>query len=189
MIQISSENMDGVWFTAAVNEKGQLVACAFSDRNKEAAELAVKETVPVDFSTQNDSFLNRRLQELRGLFFGRGRMDLKELDLSRVAGFRKRVYLQLSRIPRGKVTTYGIIARKLGSISYSRAVGLANAMNPLPLAIPCHRVLPSSLHVGNYGMPGRKPSDGGYMKRALLEREGVEFQGDRVSREYVWYPN
>lgn len=181
--------MDGVWFTAAVNEKGQLVACAFSDRNKEAAELAVKETVPVDFSTQNDSFLNRRLQELRGLFFGRGRMDLKELDLSRVAGFRKRVYLQLSRIPRGKVTTYGIIARKLGSISYSRAVGLANAMNPLPLAIPCHRVLPSSLHVGNYGMPGRKPSDGGYMKRALLEREGVEFQGDRVSREYVWYPN
>ena len=85
MIQISSENMDGVWFTAAVNEKGQLVACAFSDRNKEAAELAVKETVPVDFSTQNDSFLNRKLQELRGLFFGRGRMDLKELDLSRAS--------------------------------------------------------------------------------------------------------
>lgn len=189
MIQISSENMDGVWFTAAVNEKGQLVACAFSDRNKEAAELTVKETVPVDFSTQNDSFLNRRLQELRGLFFGRGRMDLKELDLSRVSGFRKRVYLQLSRIPRGKVTTYGIIARRLGSITYSRAVGLANGMNPLPLAIPCHRVLPSSLHVGNYGMPGRKPCDGSYMKRALLEREGVKFQGDRVSKEYVWYPD
>ena len=188
MIQISSENLDGVWFTAAVNEKGQLVACAFSDRNREAAELAVKGTVPVDFSTQTDSFLNRKLQELRSLFSGRGRMDLKELDLSRVSDFRRRVYFQLSRIPRGKVTTYGMIARKLGSITYSRAVGLANAMNPLPLAIPCHRVLPSSLLVGNYGMPGREPRDGGYIKRALLEREGVKFQGDRVSKEYVWNP-
>jgi methylated-DNA-[protein]-cysteine S-methyltransferase len=180
--------MDGIWFAAAVNGKGQLVACAFSDRNKEAAESAVKERIPVDFSTQNDSFLNRRLQELRGLFSGRGKIDLKELDLSRVSGFRKRVYLQLSRIPRGKVTTYGMIARKLGSVTYSRAVGMANAMNPLPLAIPCHRVLPSSLHVGMYGIPGGRSSEGGYMKRALLEREGVRFQGDRVSKEYVWYP-
>jgi len=187
VIQISSENNDGVWFTAAVNEKGQLVACAFSDKGKEEAELVVKESTRVDFSTQNDSLLNRRLQELYALFSGRGRLDLKELDLSRITGFRKRVYLQLARIPRGKVTTYGNIARKLGSLTYSRAVGMANAMNPLPLAIPCHRVLPSSLHVGKYGMPGRRPSDGGYMKRALLEREGVQFQGDRVSKEYLWY--
>ena len=188
MIQISSENMEGVWFTAAVNEKGQLVACAFSDRDKELSEAVVRGAIAVDFSTQNDSFLNRRLQELHSLFSGTGRMDLKELDLSRVSGFRRRVYLQLSRIPRGRVTTYGAIAKRLGSLTYSRAVGLANAMNPLPLAIPCHRVLPSSLRVGNYGMPGRKPVDGGYMKRALLEREGVKFQGDRVSRECVWSP-
>ena len=189
MIQISSENKGGVWFTAAVNERGQLAACAFSDKDKHASELVVKEAIRVDFSTQTDFFLNRRLQELYSLFLGRGKLGLKELDLSHVSGFRKRVYLQLARIPRGKVTTYGSIARKLGSITYSRAVGMANAMNPLPLALPCHRVLPSSFHVGKYGMPGRRPSDGGYMKRALLEREGVKFQGDRVSKEYVWYPN
>jgi len=188
VIQISSENKDGVWFTAAVNERGQLVACAFSDRDKEESERAVKETIRVDFSNQNDSFLNRRLQELYALFLGKGRMGLKELDLSHVTGFRRRVYLQLCRIPRGKVTTYGAIAKRLGSIAYSRAVGTANAMNPLPLAIPCHRVLPSSLRVGKYGMPGRKPSEGGYMKRSLLEREGVKFHRDRVSKEYVWYP-
>ena len=188
VIQISSENKDGVWFTAAVNERGQLVACAFSDRDKEASERVVKDTIRVDFSTQNDSLLNRTLQELYGLFLGKGKMHLKELDLSHVSGFRKRVYLQLSRIPRGKVTTYGAIAKVLGSITYSRAVGTANAMNPLPLAIPCHRVLPSSLHVGNYGMPGGKPSDGAYMKRALLEREGVKFQGARVSKEFLWDP-
>ena len=76
MIQISSENMEGVWFTAAVNEKGQLVACAFSDRDKELSEAVVRGAIAVDFSTQNDSFLNRRLQELHSLFSGTGRMDL-----------------------------------------------------------------------------------------------------------------
>ena len=79
MIQISSDIKDGVWFTAAVNERGQLVACAFSDKGKEEAELVVKESTRVDFSTQNDSLLNRRLQELYALFSGRGKLGLKDL--------------------------------------------------------------------------------------------------------------
>jgi O-6-methylguanine DNA methyltransferase len=178
-----------MWFTAAVNEEGKLVACAFSDRSKQESEKAVRETTPVDFSTENDSSLNRRLQELYSVFSGKGRIELKELDLTYVSEFRKRVYIQLCRIPRGKVTTYGAIARRLGSRAYSRAVGLAAAMNPLPLAIPCHRVVPSSLLVGNYGMPGRKPSEGAYVKRDLLDREGVKFQGNRVSKECVWFPD
>jgi O-6-methylguanine DNA methyltransferase len=188
VIQISSEKWSGIWFTAAVNEKGKLVACAFSDRSKQDSERAVRETAQVDFSNENDSLLNRRLQELYSIFSGRGRIDLKGLDLTHVSEFRKRVYIQLSRIPRGKVTTYGAIAKKLGSRTYSRAVGLATAMNPLPLAIPCHRVVPSSLHVGNYGTPGRKPSEGTPVKRGLLDREGVKFQGGRVSKECVWFP-
>ena len=189
MIQISSENLSGIWFTAAVNEEGKLVACAFSDRSRQETEKAVRATAHVDFSNENDSSLNQRLQELYSLFSGKGKIDLKWLDLTHVSEFRKRVYIQLCRIPRGKVTTYGAIARKLGSRTYSRAVGLAAAMNPLPLAIPCHRVVPSSLHVGNYGMPGRKPSQGGYVKRGLLNREGVRFRGKRVSKECVWSPD
>jgi methylated-DNA-[protein]-cysteine S-methyltransferase len=177
-----------MWFTAAVNESGKLVACAFSDRSRLESERAVRESTQVDFSNENDSSLNRRLQELYSLFSGKGRIDLKELDLTHVSDFRKRVYIQLCRIPRGKVTTYGAIARKLGSRTYSRAVGLAAAMNPLPLAVPCHRVVPSSLRVGNYGMPGRKPSQGAKVKRSILSREGVKFRGNRVSKECVWSP-
>jgi methylated-DNA-[protein]-cysteine S-methyltransferase len=109
-------------------------------------------------------------------------------DLSSVSVFRRDVYRTLCKIPLGKVTTYGAIARKLGGRKYARAVGTAVATNPLPLVVPCHRVVPSSLKVGNYGMGGRDPSKGGYMKRMLLEREGVRFQGDKVSKQSIWIP-
>jgi O-6-methylguanine DNA methyltransferase len=188
VIQLSSENKNGVWFTAATNERGQLVACAFSDRSKKAAERIVKETVHVDSHTGNSSAAKRKMRMLQSFYSGDGNTDLKSLDLSNVSDFRRRVYLQLCRIPLGKVTTYGAIAKKIGSRRASRAVGTAVAKNPVPLVIPCHRVVPSTLHVGNYGTPGRNPSEGTYVKRALLSREGVKFQGNRISRECLWIP-
>jgi methylated-DNA-[protein]-cysteine S-methyltransferase len=113
---------------------------------------------------------------------------LRVVDLSTVSGFRRKVYNQLSKIPLGKVTTYGAIAVKLGGKKYARAVGTAVATNPLPLLIPCHRVVPWSLRVGNYGMCGRDPSKGGYMKQELLLREGVRFEGERISKQSTWNP-
>jgi methylated-DNA-[protein]-cysteine S-methyltransferase len=115
-------------------------------------------------------------------------VNMKTLDLSHVSPFRRRVYRQLLRIPRGRVATYGAVANRIGGRRYARAVGTAVAMNPLPLAIPCHRVVQASLKVGNYGMPGRKPSEGGYMKRRLLELEGVKFLGGKISKKSVWTP-
>jgi len=113
---------------------------------------------------------------------------MQALDLSSVSDFRKDVYNLLCKIPLGKVTTYGAIAQKVGGKRYARAVGTAVATNPLPLVIPCHRVVSASLRIGNYGMCGRKPSTGGYMKRMLLEREGVMFQGDKISKKSTWTP-
>jgi hypothetical protein len=59
----------------------------------------------------------------------------------------------------------------------------------MPLAIPCHRVVPSTLKVENYGMPGRKPSEGVHVKRQLLMREGVKFKDGNISEESFWSPN
>lgn len=190
MIQISSEDRDGVWFALALNEKKQLIACAFSDRNRSEALRAVKNAIPSRNSpVENGSSANSvRLRELHNLFTGRGRVGLGSLDLSHVSAFRRKVYLLLLRIPRGRVTTYGAIAKKLGSGRYARAVGTAVATNPLPLVIPCHRVVPASFRIGNYGMPGRKPSEGGYVKNNLLRREGVKFLGGKVSKESLWVP-
>ena len=171
-----------------MNGKHQLVACSFSDRSRRTAERVVKDTVHAPFMEEDNMAAKQKLRQLNGMFAGRGKVPFNSFDLVEVSDFRRRVYRQLCRIPRGRVTTYGTIARMLGSPKASRAVGSAVATNPIPLAIPCHRVLPSTLTVGNYGMPGGRPTEGGYMKRILLEREGVEFTGSRVMKECLWPP-
>ena len=188
MIRIASQQKDRVWFTVALNEKGRLVACAFSDGSKSEAEKSVMNTVSKPQVENGDLVDPSIFQEIYGIYAGKGNGEFMSLDISNVSEFRRKVYNLLQEIPRGKVATYGAIAESLGGMRYARAVGTAVATNPLPLVIPCHRVVPASLKVGNYGMPGRKPSEGGYVKRGLLEREGVVFRGERVSVESIWKP-
>lgn len=188
MIRIGSQQRDGVSFTVALNERDQLIACAFSDKNIREAEKAVMNAFPSSKIEKGGAVAPRFFKEVYAAYSGKGERKFNALDLSNVSEFRKRVYDLLDAIPRGKVSTYGALAKKLGSMRYARAVGTAVATNPIPLIIPCHRVVPASLKVGNYGTPGRNPSEGGYVKRGLLEREGVIFQGEKVSTESVWNP-
>ena len=186
MIRIASQQKDDVWFTAAVNKSGRLVACAFSDRSKTAAEKSVKRYIGESESVPSESIDPSIFEKIYEIYAGKGKGNFNSFDLSNVSEFRRKVYSLLQEIPNGKVTTYGALAKKLGSKRYARAVGTAVATNPLPLVIPCHRVVPASLKVGNYGMPGRKPSEGGGVKRGLLEREGVVFREKKVSTESIW---
>lgn len=87
------------------------------------------------------------------------------LDL-RTTPFYSRVLNEVKRIPFGKTKTYGDIANALGKPGASRAVGGANASNPIPLFIPCHRVLASD-GLGGYG-PGLP------IKTKLLQLEGID---------------
>lgn len=175
----------------SLDENNRLRACSFSDRSRKEADGALKRTIQPNHSViRGGSPAERRvLRDLQRLYMGKGKVNLNSIDLSHVSAFGKRVYLILHKIPRGRVTTYGAIASKFGSRRYARAVGTAVASNPLPLVIPCHRVVPSSLLIENYGLGGRAPSEGAYMKRRLLEREGVRFRGNRVSKECLWFPN
>jgi methylated-DNA-[protein]-cysteine S-methyltransferase len=90
------------------------------------------------------------------------------VDLSRVGPFEREVLQALLRIPPGHVKTYGEIARAVGDPGAARAVGTACARNPLPLLIPCHRVVRSDGGLGGYSMRG-----GVDLKRRLLESEGA----------------
>ncbi|HEV8340433.1 MAG TPA: type II toxin-antitoxin system prevent-host-death family antitoxin [bacterium] len=90
------------------------------------------------------------------------------VDLTRVPPFERTVLQALRRIPAGQVRTYGEIARSLGKPAAARAVGTACARNPLPLLIPCHRVVRSDGKLGGYSMRG-----GVALKRQLLEAEGA----------------
>ena len=82
------------------------------------------------------------------------------------AGFRSRALHAVARIPYGETRTYGQIAKQAGNARAYRAAGTACGRNPIPLIVPCHRVLQSGGGVGNYG-------GGPEMKRALLDLEGA----------------
>jgi methylated-DNA-[protein]-cysteine S-methyltransferase len=81
-------------------------------------------------------------------------------------GFRNRALHAVARIPYGKTRTYGEIAKAAGNPRAFRAAGTACGRNPIPLIVPCHRVVQSGGGVGNYG-------GGPEMKRALLDLEGA----------------
>jgi O-6-methylguanine DNA methyltransferase len=80
--------------------------------------------------------------------------------------FQLRVWQELRRIPRGETISYRELAARVGTPKASRAVGQANAANPIPLLIPCHRVIASDGSLGGY-------SSGLDRKRWLLKHEGV----------------
>jgi methylated-DNA-[protein]-cysteine S-methyltransferase len=93
------------------------------------------------------------------------------VDLALARGpFRRAVLDTLHReVHRGEVITYGELAREAGSPRAVRAVGSACATNPVPIVVPCHRVLPASHKLGNYG-------GGPERKRALLTLEGAPWR-------------
>ena len=76
------------------------------------------------------------------------------LDLSVVPAFHRRAYEDIRSLRWGQTATYGEVARRLGDVQLSRAVGQAMAANPIPLIIPCHRVLGSGGKSGGFSAPG-----------------------------------
>ncbi len=107
--------------------------------------------------------LHEARAQLKAYFAGK----LTEFDLPlapRGTDFQQQVWLALLRIPYGATTTYGEIARELGDMNATRAVGAANGRNPLPIIVPCHRVIGANGSLTGFG--GGLPT-----KRWLLDHE------------------
>ena len=77
-----------------------------------------------------------------------------ELDLAGVPAVNRRIYEHIRELAWGETTTYGAIARWLGDVALSRAVGGAMGANPIPLIVPCHRVLAADGRTGGFSSPG-----------------------------------
>lgn len=92
------------------------------------------------------------------------------VDLSGVPDFHRRAYALLLEYGWGQTTTYGQMARALGDVTLSRAVGQAMGANPIPLIIPCHRVLASGRKAGGFSAPG---GAGAKIRMLALERVAV----------------
>lgn len=109
-------------------------------------------------------------RELDEYFAGRRRRFTTPLDWSLSTGFRRRVQEAIAAIPYGEVRTYREVAAEAGNPAAVRAAGSACGSNPIPLVVPCHRVLRTGGGLGGYG--------GGLdVKRRLLHLEGVLSDG------------
>lgn len=105
--------------------------------------------------------------QLAEYFAGRREEFDLAVDLSGLSEFERAVLAEVERIPPGRTLTYGEVARALGKRSASQAVGQALGRNPVPIVIPCHRVIGGGGRIGGYSGRG-----GVETKRALLHMEG-----------------
>lgn len=119
--------------------------------------------------TARDSNPPAKLLTLLRAFFADFKAFRGPVDLSLVGSFQRKVLERLRRIPKGQVRTFREIAREIGQPGATRAVGTACARNPIPLLIPCHRVVRSDGGLGGYSLRG-----GVALKQRLLTGEGVE---------------
>ena len=122
-----------------------------------------KPSLPESEWKENPKPLQEALCQLEAYFAG----TLKTFSLSlclNVSPFQKKVLTALGRVPYGETISYGELAKKIGNPKASRAVGQANARNPIPIVIPCHRVIGCSGKLTGFG--------GGIdVKQALLDLE------------------
>ncbi len=114
------------------------------------------------------------IRQLKEYFTGERKTFSVPLHLNGTE-FHKKVWRALCEIPFGRTASYGEIAAQIGNPKAVRAVGQANHHNPIPIIIPCHRVIGANGHLTGYG-------GGMDMKEKLLSHEGVAVNGSKIAR-------
>jgi O-6-methylguanine DNA methyltransferase len=98
-----------------------------------------------------------------------GRLGSLSIDWSSMSEFQQKVLRKTAEILPGQVRPYSWVAKEIGNPKAVRAVGTALARNPVPVVVPCHRVVRNDGHIGNYAF-------GPAVKRAILETEGMDVE-------------
>ena len=152
------------WAGVALSESGIRYATLFH-RTEGAARGELRAMGAVDKPG------DPRVAEVAGLLraYGAGEdvtLDNYPVDLPECTPFQRDTWLALREIPRGETRSYGWLARRVGHAESPRAIGAAVGSNPIPLWLPCHRVVASDGSLHGFG-------GGLAMKQALLELEGA----------------
>ncbi len=136
--------------TLFVTETG-LVRIAYPDERLDHVFEEIAEVVSPRV-LEDPRGTERARRQLDAYFEGRRRSFTVPIDWAFVPqGFFRRVLEATARIPFGSVSTYGTVARQAGSPRAARAAGNALHENPVPIVVPCHRVVPASGGIGQYG--------------------------------------
>lgn len=155
-------------YGAVVASEEGLAAVFLPEAAEKGAALA---KVRESYAADGESPLSRRAAALLARYFAGERVEFSlPIDEREFTPFQCRVYGEVAAIPWGEVRTYGEVAAAIGAPRAPRGVGTAMARNPLPIVIPCHRVVGKDGGLTGYSAPG-----GLTTKHDLLRREGVRF--------------
>jgi len=152
------------WMGVAESEKG-LSAIVLPQTSKAAVTTALGKRGTGFEGSSSSSLLREARKQLMEYLAG-SRMSFElPLDLSQGTAFQQRVWKKLGAIPYGQLWSYRGLASRVGGVQYARAVGGAVGANPLPIVLPCHRIVAQDAGLGGFscGLPA---------KRKLLALEG-----------------
>jgi methylated-DNA-[protein]-cysteine S-methyltransferase len=155
--------------------RGDAVAgAALPEADDSAMRRSLARRFPNAVETEPPPFV-RALADRIGRHFSGERQDFSEflLDLRASSAFERAVYEAALAIPCGETRTYGNLARTIGEPGAAQAVGLALGRNPVPILVPCHRVLAGGGGTGGFSAPG-----GVSTKFRILEAEGARLPGE-----------
>ena len=151
-------------FLAHYSERGLMSLDFPSGRKPSPAWAEIPRTVRAQISRWH-KLTTRALKES---LLGKPLRELPPYDLSDATNFQRSVWAALEKIQIGETKTYGEVARELGNPKAMRAVGRGCGTNPIPILIPCHRMIAGEGKIGGF-------SGGLKWKELLLQREGVLF--------------
>ena len=152
-------------FLATYSARG-LAGLAFPHAGDGGSEVAAEDPAPTAWAARVPGWHALTVSAVAAVLAGRELPNLPPLDLAGGTPFQQGVWAVLRTIARGRTLSYGEVAAQIGRPQAARAVGSACGANPVPLLIPCHRVLGAAGALGGF-------SGGLDWKRLLLEREGI----------------
>jgi methylated-DNA-[protein]-cysteine S-methyltransferase len=151
MLNLYCKKIGDTWYAATLEGK-KIVATNFTSSEKEALQPLLRSIpyeVPFETMEKPSPIADELFKAMSAILDGKNVSFNFELDMSRVPRTIRRVLEVMSLIPTGYVTTYGALAKVVGT--GPRVAGHACATNPFPPIIPCHRVVASDLSLGGYG--------------------------------------
>jgi O-6-methylguanine DNA methyltransferase len=173
-------------FGCLVDQEDRLVASSFGSKSA----LVEKHLIEYSAKTMGKSPIRGHhwlTKEMIRRFEGSQNPKNVNLNINFVSIHQAKVCGVLEKIPNGNVTTYGLISNHIGSAP--RAIGGAVSSNPWSIFVPCHRVVPSSLTIGNYSLCATLGENGSLTKLKLLVRERVPIAEDRIDSAALWNPS
>ncbi|HEX8467580.1 MAG TPA: methylated-DNA--[protein]-cysteine S-methyltransferase [Allosphingosinicella sp.] len=158
---------------ALVWRGGLVVGAALPEVSDEVARASLARRFPGAVKADPPPFAAEAIDRIASLLAG-ARTDLGRIKVDpEGSAFERDVWRAARRIPCGEVRSYGDIAREIGAPGAAQAVGLALGRNPVPIVVPCHRVLAADGRTGGFSAPG-----GVATKFRILEIEGARRPGE-----------